>query len=130
MTVKPGITQPKNTIRMIRGTSRTFELSVTAEEDESPVDLAGARVIFSVKRSLDEKVPLIKKDSQAGAAQVAIQAPTKAGKADIYLVPSDTHTLDAGDYLFDVWVILSSGKRYAVVPPSTLTLEAGVTVIV
>jgi len=129
MTLKPGITQPKNTIRIIRGTSKTFELSVT-DEDSEPIDLNGARVIFSVKRALDEKMPLIKKDSQAGASQVAIQTPTKAGKADIYLVPSDTHTLDAGDYLFDVWVILSSGKRYAVIPPSTLTLEAGVTVIV
>ena len=129
MSLKPGITQPKNTIRIIRGTSKTLELSVIDEEGDA-VDLAGARVIMSVKRTLDEKAPLFAKDSAKGSAQVEIQSPTKAGKADIYLLPSDTHTLDVGDYLFDVWVILSSGKRYAVIPPSTLTLEAGVTVIV
>ena len=33
----------------------------------------------------------------------------------------------AGD-LFDVWVILASGKQYPVIPPSKLIIEPGVTV--
>jgi len=128
MVLTPGITQPKNAIRIIRGTSKTYLLSVTDEEGER-VDLNGARIIFSVKRSLDDEHTLVQKDSQKGTAQVEILTPTKAGQANIYLVPSDTNTLDVRDYVFDVWVILSSGKRYAVIPPSVLEVEAGVTVI-
>jgi hypothetical protein len=128
MPLSPGITQPKNTIRLIRGTSKTFLLTVTDEADER-VDLAGARIIMSVKRSLDDEHTLIQKDSSKGATQVEIITPTKGGQANIYLTPSDTNTMDVREYTFDVWVILSSGKRYAVIPPSVLELEAGVTVI-
>jgi hypothetical protein len=128
MTLNPGITQPKNTIRIIRGTSKTLLLSVTDEAGER-VDLAGARFIFSVKRSLDDEHTVIQKDSQKGSTQVEILTPTKGGQANIYLAPSDTNTLDVREYVFDVWAVLSSGKRYAVIPPSILELEAGVTVI-
>jgi len=128
MPLNPGITQPKNTIRIIRGTSKKFLLTVTDEAGER-VDLNGARIIMTVKRSLEDEHALIQKDSQKGAAQVEILTPTKGGQANIYLTPSDTHTLDVREYTFDVWAILSSGKRYAVIPPSVLELEAGVTVI-
>ena len=36
--------------------------------------------------------------------------------------------MNAGEYVFDVWVILSSGKQYPVIPPSKLVVEPGVTV--
>lgn len=122
-----GLTQPKNAVQVIRGTSKTFELTVT-DESGGVVNLTGSRVIMTVKRELIDRAPVIQKDSAVGPAQVELSEP-KAGKAKIYFDPSDTQTLDVREYLFDVWVVLASGKRYAVVPPSVLEIVAGVTVI-
>lgn len=127
MALLPGITQPKNSLRMIRGTSKTFTLAVKDEEG-NPVNLTGARVIFSVKKTICEDYCLLQKDSAHGVSEVDITEP-KAGLAEIYLTPGDTQTWGTGEYVFDVWVVLVSGKRYAVVPPSILEIEAGVTVI-
>lgn len=128
MTLKAGITQPKNAIRIIRGSSKTYELSVVDENDD-PVDLTGARVLFTVKRDIVDTAPLIQKDSDAGPTQVEIMTPPKAGKARIYLSPSDTQRLEAVEYVFDSWIVLSSGKRHPVIPPSVFEIEPGVTVI-
>lgn len=122
-----GLTQPKNAIQVIRGTSKTFELAVV-DESGGVVNLTGSRVIMTVKRELTDRNPVIQKDSLVGVAQVELSEP-KAGKAKIYFDPADTQTLDVREYLFDVWVILASGKRYAVVPPSILEIVAGVTVL-
>jgi hypothetical protein len=85
--------------------------------------------LFTVKRDLAEVAPLIQKDSAVGPAQIEIMTPPKAGKARIYLSPSDTQRLDAREYVFDAWVVLSSGKRHPVIPPSVFEIEPGVTVI-
>lgn len=122
-----GLTQPKNAVQVIRGTSKTFELTVT-DESGGVVNLTGSRVIMTVKRELVDRNPVIQKDSAVGPTQVELSEP-KAGKAKIYFDPPDTQTLDVREYLFDVWVVLASGKRYAVVPPSVLEIVAGVTVI-
>jgi len=128
MTIKAGITQPKNTVAVIRGSSKTYELTVV-DENNDPVDLTGARVLFTVKTLITDASPVIQKDSQAGAAQIEIMPNPKAGKARIYLSPSDTRNLDVAEYVFDAWVVLSSGKRHPVIPPSIFEVEAGVTVL-
>jgi hypothetical protein len=122
-----GLTQPKNSVQVIRGTSKTFELTVT-DEAGGVVNLTGSRIIMTVKRELTDSNAVIQKDSQVGVSQVELSEP-KAGKAKIYFDPPDTQTLDVREYVFDVWVILASGKRYAVVPPSILEIVSGVTVI-
>jgi hypothetical protein len=122
-----GLTQPKNAVQVIRGTSKTFELTVTNESGVG-VNLTGGRVLMSVKRDISDRNALIFKDSLAGPSQIEMTTPL-AGKAKIFLDPSDTQTLDVREYVFDVWVILSSGKRYAVVAPSVFEIVAGVTVI-
>jgi len=118
---------PENEIEIYRGSSKTYELHVTDAEEED-VDLTGARVIMSVKCDLSDPSPLIQKDSVKGASEVDINHP-KEGKAEIKLVPSDTQTMDAGTYIFDVWVELASGTRSAVVAPSPFKVVAGVTVL-
>lgn len=123
--VAPGITQPKNALKIIRGTSKTYELRVQTELGY-PVNLTGSRVIFSVKECPCDEHCLIQKDSARGATQVAIISP-KGGIAQIYLDPVDTQTMSVGEYVFDAWVVLATGKRYAVIPPTTLEIEAGVT---
>lgn len=126
MSSNPLASLPANGISFIKGTSKTLELTITDAFDEA-VDITGSRVIFSVKTLLTDPAPLIQKTSDT-VAEVDITAP-RLGKAQIFLSPSDTAGLDSQDYVFDVWVILSSGKRYAVIPPSTFRLEPSVTII-
>jgi len=119
-------TQAANTLTVIRGTSKTYELCVVDEANE-PVDLTGATVYFTVKRCTSEETAVLQKTS-ANIAEIEIVTP-KGGIARIYLTPTDTKSLDIREYVFDVWVRLASGKVYAVIPPSTLSVQAGVTVL-
>jgi hypothetical protein len=122
-----GITSPKNAVVVIRGESKTFQITVVDEAGE-PVNLTNARLIMTVKPDIREEACLFRKDSDKGAAQIDIDEP-KAGKAKIFVVPSDTHNQDCGEYLFDVWVVLTSGKQHPVIKTSTFEIVAGVTVI-
>jgi hypothetical protein len=118
---------PENLIEIYRGASKTYELEVVDGEDHA-VDLTGARVVFSVKCDLSDPSPLVQKDSQVGPTQIDITLP-KEGIAEIKLLPSDTQTMDVGEYLFDVWVVLASGTRGPVILPSPFKVMAGVTVL-
>lgn len=118
---------PENLIEIYRGASKTYELEVVDGEDHA-VDLTGARVVFSVKCDLSDPAPLVQKDSQVGPTQIDITLP-KEGIAEIKLLPSDTQTMDVGEYIFDVWVVLASGTRGPVILPSPFKVLAGVTVL-
>ena len=127
MSSTASILGPENEVEIYRGASKTFELHVT-DAEEHDVPLTGARVILSVKCDIRDAAPLVQKDSQVGAAQVDITHPLE-GKAEIKFVPSDTQTMDVGEYIFDVWVVLASGTRSPVVSPSPFKVVAGVTVL-
>lgn len=115
-----------NAIELIRGSSKTFLLSVV-DEIGAVQSLDGATVYFTVKCDLkDTETKIVK--SSAQPAEIEIYAPAE-GKAKIYLTPGDTLNMDLGEYVFDVWVELASGKRYPVVKPSPFIIEAGVTVL-
>lgn len=118
---------PENLIEIVRGTTKTFELEVEDAEGEH-VDLTGATVIATVKCEIQDEHAVIQKSSDEGAAEVEITEP-KNGKAKIKFVPSDTQTRDTGEYVFDVWVILSSGARFVVVGPAPFVIKPGVTVL-
>ena len=119
-----------NEIVIVRGTSKNFELMVS-DDAGAPVNLTAARVIATIKCDLyDDKIS-IQKDSDAGSAEVEIlsQEGSTLGKAMLKFSPSDTQTLDAGEYVFDVWVVLSSGARHIVVGPGPFIITRGVTVL-
>ena len=126
MPVVPITILPENAVTIIRGTSKTLELVVTDAEGKA-VDMTGARVVMTVKAVITDTNPLIYKSSD-NPAQAAVTVP-REGKAQIYLTPSDTHTLSAKQYVFDVWMVMQNGKRFAVVPPSTFEVKASVTVL-
>lgn len=118
---------PKNALTVIRGSSMTLRLTVTDPTTNRPVDLTGARVVMTVKGRAEDATPILQKSSDS-PAQAVITAPTY-GIAEVYLVPADTEKKTIRQYVFDVWVVLVSGKRYAVIPPSIFDLQAGVTVL-
>ena len=128
---------PENALLVTRGTSKTLQLFVSEShsgpefEDgrrhRRPVDLTGARLLFTVKRRLEDPRPLFQKTSDSGSQIEIINA--KAGLAQIYLLPEDTQYLEVRDYLFDAWVVLASGSRLVVIPTSVFSIQAGVTII-
>lgn len=117
---------PENALILIRGVSKTLELVVTDAEGKA-VDLTGGKVVMTVKGTVSDTNPLIQKSSDV-PTQAELTVP-REGKAKIYLVPADTQTLAIKSYVFDVWLVLSSGKRFAVIPPSVFEVQAGVTLL-
>lgn len=119
------ISKSSNTIEVYRGQSKTFELTIK-DSTNAAVDLTGASIYFTVKKEVTDTVAIISKTTD-DPLQAEILAPNTDGKARIYLIPSDTSVLDVGDYLFDIWVQLSSGKRYPIVEVSKFIIKASVT---
>lgn len=118
---------PENAITITRGSSKTYEVVVTDDDNGKPVDLTSARVLFTVKADIEQPETVITKDSQK-SGEAAITLP-REGKARIFLDPDDTMDLAAGEYVFDVWVILANGKRYPVLVPSAFIVQLGVTLV-
>jgi hypothetical protein len=116
---------PKNSVQIIRGTSKTLQLSVV-DSNRKPVNLTGTTIIMTVKETVDNHKNIFQKTTNV-ATQIQITDPF-GGVAQIFITPADTQNLDIKQYVFDVWVILTSGARYAVVPPTIFDLQAGVTV--
>lgn len=117
---------PTNSIQIIRGTSKTVQLTVV-DSAGNPVDLTNGQAFLSVKRYVEDPAPLIQKSTRV-PAQSVITSP-RSGIVQFYFNPIDTQTLDPIQYVFDAWVILSTNARYAVLPPSIFEVVAGVTVI-
>lgn len=122
-----GFLTTESSIEIIRGSSRTLALTVTDGEGD-PVNLTGGRIIMTVKCRISDSEVLFQKDSDEGAAEIEITN-ASSGEAKIYIQPSDTSGLAAASYVFDVWVLLSSGSRHLVIGPGTFVVKAGVTVL-
>jgi hypothetical protein len=116
---------PEHTIILVKGTTKTLELTVT-DLDDDPIDITGARVLFTVKEDFEDEFPLIQKTTDV-VAEAVITKP-QAGIAEFFLTPSDTQNLETEfDYIYDVWVVQASGDRFAVIPPSVFKLQDSVT---
>jgi hypothetical protein len=118
-----------------RGASKTFLITVL-DNNNAQVDLTGALVWFTVKERLEDVTPVISKRNLAAGgdnAQALVLLPqtgTTKGQFEIYLVPSDTACLKTDhSYVFDIWVELTSGKRYQVVKKRTFIIEEAVTTV-
>ena len=113
----------ENTIqlKLKRGESKTLRLTIT-DASGTVVDLTGARVKMTVVEADTTSNVLFTKDSDVGVSEVEIATPT-SGVADIFIEPSDTSGVTLYKFLYDIWVELASGKRYAVVCPSKLFIS-------
>lgn len=117
---------PENAVTVIQGTSKTLSLTVK-DGNGDVVNLTGATVYFTVKKSLQERDPVIQKIS-TDSLQIEIPNPTD-GTAKIFIIPEDTSVLATCRYKYDVLVELSSGDRFVVVGPSVFEVKPGVTVL-
>lgn len=89
---------------------------------EQPVDLTGASVYFSVRTTNGSPVLLIGKDT-TDSANIEIIPPDTCGNAVVHISPIDTQHMDPGEYVFDIWVVLSTGKRIPVIEPSEFVVK-------
>lgn len=131
--VSSNITKSSNSIEVFKGESKDLELEVTkiaknaeGNDVEQPVDLTGSAVHFTVRTMAASPEVLISKDT-TNALDVEIQTPATDGLVLIHLVPLDTKNLPAGEYVFDIWLVLSSGKQVPVVEVSEFIVKEPVT---
>lgn len=127
------ISKSSSSIEVYQGESKDMELEIVQEVDdvdgnpeEVPVDLTGAKVCFTVRKSVGDSEVKIFKDS-TNVLDIEILTPATEGFATIYLTSDDTLLLDPGKYVFDVWVTLSSGKRLPVIEVSDFIVKEPVT---
>lgn len=114
-------TENKITLKLKRGESKTLRLTVT-DDSGVAVDLTGARVKMTAVEAATPANVLFTKDSAVGVSEVDITTPL-SGIADIFIEPSDTSAVTLYSFMYDIWVELASGKRYAVVCPSELYIS-------
>ena len=101
---------PYYSIDMYLSDDRTFRVYVKTP-DLNVVDLTGAVGTMTVKTDKSSSVLTQKKTNVSGEGQIGA---ADEGEMFFYLVPADTSLLDARQYVFDVSVELSSGKKYTV----------------
>lgn len=100
-----------NSIDVYAGSNRTLRVYIT-DPDLKIVNLTGATGVFTVKEDKSDLFPTIQK-STAIAGQGQIGSPDQ-GEMFFFLVPEDTEDLDIQQYVYDVRLILPSGKSYTV----------------
>jgi hypothetical protein len=93
-----------NNDRTLRVYIKTPELNI--------VNLTGAQGLLSVKTDKDATSPVITKSTDIGS-EGAIGSPDQ-GEMFFYLVPLDTASLSIRQYVYDVKVTLTTGKKYTV----------------
>ena len=102
----------QNNIYMTRGDSAVFHLGIS---DPDGIDFTvpdGTDIRFTVKSSTDTTAIILQKSVIDG---------------NITINPSDTSTLDYGDYVYDVQMVLPDGYTSTIIPPSLFRLMQEVT---
>jgi hypothetical protein len=127
------ITKSSNSVDLYQGESKDLDLEIVKEVKdingvlvEEPVDLTGCTIYFSVRTKTNSPDLLISKTS-TNALAIEVLTPLTDGKAIIHLASDDTKNMDPSEYVFDVWVTLSSGKNVPVVEVSAFIVNAAVT---
>ena len=115
-------------LSMTKGSSKTLRLTVYGEDGEL-LNLTGATLYFTVKNSTLVTTLFAKVSSNPAQIEILTQSGLTLGQADVKVVPSDTSASAAATYTYDAWAVLSSGKRYQIIPNSSFVLTSPVTVI-
>jgi len=97
-------------IDMFAGDDRQLRF-FAKDQDGDPVDLTGAIVLLTVKELSSDASPLFTKSTAVDGEGLIGTADD--GEAFLFLVPADTSSLiDGGQYVWDISVTLSSGKKF------------------
>lgn len=105
---------------LFRGDSREYSLSFTDSEG-AKIDITGWKVYFTLKKNESDG------DSSAQVTKDVTEheAPTE-GRTKIVLVPSDTDSLEPGDYHYDIQVKTANGSILTVAK-GRMSIKADIT---
>lgn len=111
-----------NSIRMVRFETKSFEVTIQ-DQDGRPVKLGGATLIMSLGAAGGS--PLVTKQTGSGIETLDADK----GKAKVTLSSVDTAGLAAGQYKWDLWVVLPGDPpvRYQAVKLSDASVTNGMT---
>lgn len=102
---------PQEIFELYKGSDRTLRVFVKTP-DLDVIDITGSVGILTIKPNKESTVATISKHTNV-AAEGAIGAADR-GEMFFYLIPADTSSLDAQQYVFSVKITLSNGKIYAI----------------
>jgi hypothetical protein len=103
-------------IEIVRGTTNTFNIAVRDADGREYALADGEKIVFGIKRNLDDPEAIVVKTATAGTD----------GVYAVTIVPSDTADLDPGRYHYDVG--LQSGENYFnVIEHNPFIIQANVT---
>jgi len=102
---------PYEKIEIYADNDRTLRVFIK-DGDLNIINLTGATLVLTVKETKNSTSTTFTK-STANPSEGQIGAADE-GEAFFFIVPSDTASLDIRQYVYDVEVTLSSGKKYTV----------------
>jgi len=106
--------------QIARGDTDYLEIEITDEETAMPVDITGAVIYFTVKKSSadSDQEALIYKEISEHIEPIN-------GKSRLDILSTDTN-LPIGRYLYDLVIIFPSGDRKHLIPPSNFIITSTV----
>lgn len=119
----PPVAQHK---RIYRGEAKTFDLLITDEETEAPLDLTtlagGDGIEFSVAEKDGAKTVTFQKTIGAGIEIVTPHTGDSIGMATVTIETADTQDLSALRQRYEVALVVDD-ERYIVIPPSDFIIS-------
>ena len=91
-------------IKLKRGETKRYLISVYERDGETPIDLADFDVLFTIKNTIHDMDPL---DINAIIKKTANKLPN-LGKAEVILTEQDTF-IPAGNYYYDIKIRKGDG---------------------
>lgn len=93
---------------IIKGTNRTLRFTVI--DSVGPIDLSSAEITFSVKKYREDSVYSFQRQNAAAggdATEIDLVTDGTDGQFDVFIIPTNTSTLDDGEYFYDAMYDIS-----------------------
>ncbi len=118
-------------VTIYKGRHRTLRVTISTDVG----DITGSKLWFSVKKEItdeDDDAVIIKKSANNGGSDLQakiIDGPNRI--IEFYIIPTDTATLDHGNYNADAVIeIVSGAKRYQLLENFEFRLRQPVTLAI
>lgn len=109
--------------RVSRG-SNDDTIYTLCDKEGLPIDLTSAVVELCVKLDPNVATPIIALSSATTGIVIDPDQVTNTGQFTVSFVPADTAGLTTfGEYYYSIWVTLSSGKIYPILPRSRFFVD-------
>lgn len=101
------MTVVNSALQLPKGTSKTFDFTLF-DDNGNVLDLTNALITLSVKEQSDDDAVDVLTKVSSDETELKILSPATDGKIQVYLVPSDTTSVTAKQYVYKIDVVISS----------------------